>query len=345
MKKIAKTYLFKFLLLLISVSIVYSPTYGQKSSVYHQNPVLGFIDGKQVTFEDVRNKKTNDLSLQLYQQLSVRLMEYSIKQLAKKHSEINLTPKRKVTLKEIISFFEQNNLHKRGTLDQLRPQIKMFLQQQIHNQHLLDQYSLALEKGWVVSHLKPPSELLLVGNIKTGYLRGNKKSPVILLEFSDYQCPFCGRVQPTINRLINDYKDRVTFGYRHFPLSFHKEADEAAIATECAREQDKFLELHLLLFSRQKSQTTADLKKYAREIKVSSPEKFDKCLDSEKFRGLVEQDISDGSKLGITGTPGFLVGTFNPNTGEIKGEVLSGAQPYNVFKKTLDKYLSRQQNL
>ena len=68
-------------------------------------------------------------------------------------------------------------------------------------------------------------------------------------------------------------------------------------------------------------------------------------IEHEKFRGLVEQDISDGSKLGITGTPGFLVGTFNPKTGEIKGEVLSGAQPYNVFKKTLDKYLSRQQNL
>ncbi|MDP7622196.1 MAG: thioredoxin domain-containing protein, partial [SAR324 cluster bacterium] len=111
---------------------------------------------------------------------------------------------------------------------------------------------------------------------------------------------------------------------------------------ECAREQDKFLELHLLLYIRQKAQTSSDLKNYAREIKVRSPEKFDKCLDSEKFRGLVEQDIKDGSKLGITGTPGFLIGAFNPKSGEIQGELLSGAQPYNVFKKTLDKYLSRQ---
>ena len=340
MNKSAKTFLFKSLFLPIILVIDHSPSFGQQSSTYHPNPVLGFVDGDKVTFEDVRNKKANDLSLQLYQQLSARLMEYSIKKLAAKHSEIKLTAKKKVTLKEIVSFFEQNNLHKRGTLEQLRPQIKQFLQQQILNQHLLNQYSLALEKGWVVSHLKPPSELMLVVNIKTGYLRGNKKSAVILLEFSDYQCPFCGRVQPTISRLIDDYKDRVTFGYRHFPLSFHKEADEAAIAAECAREQDKFLELHLLLFSRQKAQKSVDLKKYAREIKVKSPEKFDKCLDSEKFRGLVEQDIEDGSKLGITGTPGFLVGAFNSKTGEIKGEVLSGAQPYNVFKKTLDKYLS-----
>ncbi len=345
MIKTAKTFLFKFLLLQIIISINYSPSYGQNISKYHQNPVLGVVDGKQITFEDVRNKSMNELSLRLYQQLSFKLMEYSIKILASKHSEIKLTPEKKVTLKEINAFFEQNDLHKRGTLEQLRPQINQFLKQQIRNQHLLNQYSIALENGWVISHLKPPSEFMLEGNIKTGYLRGNKKAPVILLEFSDYQCPFCGRVQPTISRLLNDYKDKVAFGYRHFPLSFHKDADEAAIATECAREQDKFLELHLLLFERQKAQKSSDLKKYAREVNVSSPEKFDKCLDSEKFRELVEQDISDGSKLGISGTPGFLVGVFNPKTGEIKGEVLSGAQPYNEFKKILDKYLSRQQNL
>tara|TARA_B100000945_G_scaffold212976_1_gene171572 strand:- start:3226 stop:4263 length:1038 start_codon:yes stop_codon:yes gene_type:complete len=345
MNKTTKTFLLKFLLLQIIIFINYSPTYGQKSYAYHANPVLGFVDGKQVTLEDVRDKKIHDINLRLFQQLTVRLMEYSIEKLAEKYSEINLTPERKVTKKEITAFFEQNNLQERGTLEQLHPQIKQYLQQQILSQHLLNQYSLALKKGWAVSNLKPPSEFLLIGNIKTGFLRGNKNAPVILLEFSDYQCPFCGRVQPTITRLINDYKDSVAFGYRHFPLAFHKEADEAAIATECAREQGKFIELHLLLFSRQKTQTSRDLKKYAREIKMNSPKKFDKCLDSEKFRGLVEQDIRDGSKLGITGTPGFLVGSFNPKTGEIKGEVLSGAQPYNVFKKTLDKYLSRQQNL
>ncbi len=345
MKKNTKTFIFKLLLLSLIISINHSQIFGQKSSEYHPNPVLGLVDGKEIKFEDVRNKKTNDLSLQLYQQLSLRMMEYSIKKLTSKHSEITLTPEKKVTLEEIIAFFEKNNLQERGTLEQLRPQIKLFLEQQIRTQHLLNQYSLALEKGWVISNLKPPSEFLLVGNIKTGYLRGNKNASVILLEFSDYQCPFCGRVQNTISRLVNDYKERVAFGYRHLPLSFHKEADEAAIATECAREQDKFLEFHLLLYTRQKAQTLNDLKKYARDIKVRSPKKFDKCLDSEKFRGLVEQDIKDGSKLGITGTPGFLVGAFNSKTGEINGEVLSGAQPYNVFKKTLDKYLIRQKNL
>ena len=105
MNKIAKTFLFKFLLLQTIISIDYSPTYGNKSSTYHPNPVLGFVDGKQVTFEDVRNKKTHEISLRLYQQLSVSLMEYSIKKLAVKHSEINLTPEKKSNSQRNHCFF------------------------------------------------------------------------------------------------------------------------------------------------------------------------------------------------------------------------------------------------
>ena len=311
------------------------------SILYHPNPVLGIVDEKPVTFEDVRNKKANDLSLQLYQELSVQLMEYALEKLAAKYPEINLTSKKKVSLKEIISIYEQNNLQERGTLEQLKPQIKQFVEQQIRSQHLLNQYSLALEKGWIVSHLEAPSELLQKGNIKTAYLRGNKNASVILLEFSDYQCPFCGRIQPTILKLIRDYKDRVAFGYRHFPLAFHKEADEAAIASECAREQGKFEKIHQLLYSHQKAQDVTSLKKYARKIKINNPDKFDKCLDNEKYRGLVNQDVKDGADLGITGTPGFFVGLFNAKSGEIQGEILSGAQPYGTFQQVLEKYLSR----
>jgi len=342
MKKYLALRLLAILFSLSLSSIVFVPAFAQTSgTVYHPNPVVGIVDGKPVTFEDVRNKKANDLSLQLYQHLSVRLMEYAVEKLAKKHPEIKLTPEKKATLKEIIAVYEQNNLQERGTLNQLRPQIKQFLERQISSQHLLDQYSLALEKGWTISHLEAPSDFLLRGNVKTAYLRGNKKASVILLEYSDYQCPFCGRVQTTIRKLINNYQDRVAFGYRHFPLAFHQEADEAAIASECAREQNKFEEIHLLLYANPKAQNVDDLKKYARDIKIKSPDKFDQCLDSERYRGLVNEDMKDGAALGITGTPGFFVGLFDFKSGEIQGEVLSGALPYNTFQQTLNKYLSR----
>ncbi len=171
--------LFKYLISLILIFTAYFTAIAQTSSaapagtVFHPNPVIGLVDGKPVTFEDVRNKKANDLSLQLYQHLSVRLMEYALEKLAAKHQEIILTPEKKVTLKDIIAFYEQNDLQERGTLEQIRPQIKQFLEQQIRSQHMLNQYSLALKKGWVISNLEAPSDFLLKGNIKTGYLRGN----------------------------------------------------------------------------------------------------------------------------------------------------------------------------
>ena len=335
---------FKIVVLLFLNSTFFALAFAQTSdTVYHPNPVIGVVDGTPVTFEDVRNKKSNDLSLQLFQQLSIQLIEFSIEKLAAKHPEIKLTVDKKITIKEIIAFYEQNNLKERGTLDQLRPQIEKFLKQQVRSQHMLNQYSLALKKGWIVSHLEAPSDFLLKGNIKTAYMRGNKKASVVVLEYSDYQCPFCGRVQITLGNLIKNYQNRVAFGYRHFPLAFHQEADEAAIAAECAREQDKFEEIHMLLFKKPKAQTLDNLKKYAREIKIKSPAKFDKCLESEKYRGLVNQDLKDGAELGITGTPGFFVGLFDYKSGEIQGEVLSGAQPYSTFKQTIDKYLSRNQ--
>ena len=335
---------FKIVVLLFLNSTFFALAFAQTSdTVYHPNPVIGVVDGTPVTFEDVRNKKSNDLSLQLFQQLSIQLIEFSIEKLAAKHPEIKLTVDKKITIKEIIAFYEQNNLKERGTLDQLRPQIEKFLKQQVRSQHMLNQYSLALKKGWIVSHLEAPSDFLLKGNIKTAYMRGNKKASVVVLEYSDYQCPFCGRVQITLGKLIKNYQNRVAFGYRHFPLAFHQEADEAAIAAECAREQDKFEEIHMLLFKKPKAQTLDNLKKYAREIKIKSPAKFDKCLESEKYRGLVNQDLKDGAELGITGTPGFFVGLFDYKSGEIQGEVLSGAQPYSTFKQTIDKYLSRNQ--
>ena len=335
-------YFFKFFLAAnLFISSIFSTATAQTSKMnYHPNPIIGLVDGNPVTFEDIRNKKINDISINLYQQLNIQFIEYSLKKLEKKFPDINLIPQKKVSLNEIITIYEQNNLKERGTLEQLEPQIRQFLERQIRQQHLLKQYSLAMEKGWVVSHLKTPSKFLVKGNIKTAFIRGNKKASVILIEFSDYHCPFCRQIQKTINKLIENYRGRVAFGYRHFPLSFHRKADEAAISSECAREQGKFEEMHTLLYSNQKTQSIGDLKKLARQIKIKSPKKFDTCLSKERYRGLVNQDIEDGTKLGITGTPGFYLGYFDHNSGNIQGEILSGALPYDSFQKKIEQYLN-----
>ena len=337
-------FLFKILLpASLFISSIFSTAISQTSKVkYHPNPIIGLVDGNQVTFEDIRNKKINDLSINLYQQLNIQFIEYSLKKLENKFPEINLLPQKKVSLNEIINIYEKNNLKERGTFEQIEPQIRKFLEAQIRQQHFLKQYSLAIEKGWIVSHLEIPSKFLIKGNIKTAFIRGNKKASVILIEFSDYHCPFCRQIQKTINKLIDNYSDRVAFGYRHFPLSFHRKADEAAISSECAREQGKFEEMHVLLYSNQKTHTKSDLKKLARQIKIKSPKKFDKCIENERYRGLVNQDIEDGTKLGISGTPGFYLGYFDHDSGKIQGEILSGAQPYDSFQKKIEIYLNNK---
>jgi len=332
-----------FLIANLFLSSIFSTLIAKTSKVkYNSNPIIGIVDGAKVTFEDIRNKKIHDLSFNLYQHLKMEFIDYSINKLEKKYPTIDLIPKKKVSSKEIISFFEQNNLKKQGTLKQLKPQIRQFLEKQIRQQHFLEQYSLAIEKGWIVSHLESPSRFLIKGNLKTAFIRGNKKASVILIEFSDYHCPFCRQIQLTINKLIENYSDRVAFGYRHFPLSFHREADEAAISSECAREQGKFEEMHVLLYRSQKTKTKDDLKKLARQIKIKYPKKFDKCLENEIYRGLVNQDIEDGSKLGISGTPGFFLGYFDHNSGKIQGEILSGALPYDSFQRHIEKYLNKK---
>jgi protein-disulfide isomerase len=142
--------------------------------------------------------------------------------------------------------------------------------------------------------------------------------------------------------LIKEYGDRVAFGYRHFPLPFHKEADEAAIAVECARDQEKFEELHSLLFENQKNQFVEDLVGYADEIGLKDVDQFEKCIVKEKYRSRVLEDMKAGQQAGVTGTPGFFIGTFDSKTGRVRGELLSGARPLQDFKQSLEKYLDRQ---
>ena len=133
----------------------------------------------------------------------------------------------------------------------------------------------------------------------------------------------------------------MAFGYRHFPLSGHKEADEAALAVECARDQGKFPEYHALLWLNRSKQFVVDLKKYARTVAVGDATRFDKCLDSKKYLKRMQKDLADAADLGVNGTPSFVVGTYDRKKGMVRGEILSGAMPESSFRALLNKYLAQ----
>ncbi len=164
--------------------------------------------------------------------------------------------------------------------------------------------------------------------------KGSEDALVTIVAFSDFQCPFCGRVNPTIDRLVSENKGKVRVVFRHYPLPFHTDAPLAAQAAMAAGEQGKFWEMHDKMFANQRAIKREDLDKYAQEIGLDAG-KFKAALDTSKFKQAVEDDTALGSRLGVQGTPHFFV----------NGRVLSGAQPYESFKEIVDDELARADKL
>ena len=161
---------------------------------------------------------------------------------------------------------------------------------------------------------------------------GNENAPVTIIEFSDYQCPFCERFWSQTYPLIkSEYIDtgKVKLIYRDFPLtSIHPIALPSAIAAECVREQggdEAYYEMHDKIFENQASLSESNLKKWAQELSYN----IDSCLDSEKYLSEVESDLKEGAAAGVRGTPSFF----------INGQPLSGAQPFSEFKRIIDAEL------
>ncbi|MBI5193587.1 MAG: thioredoxin domain-containing protein [Nitrospirae bacterium] len=170
---------------------------------------------------------------------------------------------------------------------------------------------------------------------------GNSDAPVVVLEFSDYQCPFCKRYyKNTLSELDKDYikTGKIKYVFRDFPLEFHKQAPKAAEAAQCAGEQGKYREMHDKIFDNQSTIQVDDLKKYALEIGLSA-DSFNSCLDSGKYTGEVNKDIDDGRKAGVSGTPTFFIGKAPLKGKEFTGQRIVGARPYSAFKQIIDTLL------
>lgn len=174
--------------------------------------------------------------------------------------------------------------------------------------------------------------------------KGDKNAKLTIIEFSEYQCPFCARhFKDTAPQIEKEYVDtgKVKLVFRDLPLeSIHKLAFKAAEAASCAGEQKKFWEMHDRLFTNQKELAPEKLTEYAKAAGLADTAKFQQCLDSGKYAADIRKDIADAQTVGVTGTPTFLVGLTQPNDPKIKVvRVLRGAQPYSAFKVALDSLL------
>lgn len=160
--------------------------------------------------------------------------------------------------------------------------------------------------------------------------RGPADAPVTIVMFSDYQCGYCSRVEPTLKQVRETYGDRVRLVFRDFPLAMHRQAQKAAEAAGCAGEQGKFWEMHDALFAQQQALGVPDLKRYAASLNLDQA-MFDACLDSGRRAAAVKKDLEDGTSYGVRGTPAFF----------INGRFLNGAKPFEAFAQVIDQELAR----
>lgn len=168
------------------------------------------------------------------------------------------------------------------------------------------------------------------------HIRGAKNAKVTLVEYSDFQCPYCQRHFSVLKQALAEYKD-IALVYRHYPLSFHQNAQIAAEGSECAAEQGKFWEYHDVLFQKGQGDgtglTPSDLEKYAKDLGLNSS-KFNDCLAAKKYSTRVTGDLSEGNAFGVQGTPATFVVDKDGN-----GELVSGAVPYEALKAAIDAKL------
>ena len=178
---------------------------------------------------------------------------------------------------------------------------------------------------------------------------GDTDAPITIIEFSDFQCPFCARFHvQTLPTIMDEYIDKgtVKLVFRDFPIqSIHPNAVPASVAAECANEQGKFEEMYDALFEKQKEWNNQETNKaldlfsqYASEIQLGQKE-FDSCLKNGKYIEEIKKDLDDGRAYGISGTPGFFIG--NEQIGFVE---LKGAQPFESFKKVIDIQLKKWNN-
>ena len=211
--------------------------------------------------------------------------------------------------------------------EEVKPRIKQFVKRQKLQENMAKKLEGLKTQHKVAISLEAP-ETPRVDVQAKGPARGPATAPVTIIEFSDFQCPFCGREIPVIDKVMKDYEGKVRLVFRHFPLDFHPFAAKAAEAAACAADQNKFWELHDKMFGNQGKLAVEDLKGYAKEVGADTG-KFDKCLDSGEKKAQVDEDQKAGSAAGVNGTPAFFV----------NGVYINGAVPYEQFKQALDREL------
>ena len=227
-------------------------------------------------------------------------------------------------------------------LSELRKEVEALRQGQLQLQRELQEINALLRRRQAAV-IDVPNVVLPIDGYPS---KGSQSAKLILVEFTDYQCPFCGRhFQQTSPQIERDYVNtgRIKYVVRDFPLeSIHKDALKAAEAAHCAREHGQYWQMHDRLFNSQNALAADHLSAYAGALGLDV-QSFRRCLDSNQYSAKIRQDLVDAQKVGVQATPSFLLGVAEPGGSSVKVvKMIAGAHPYTVFKEAIDSLLSSQ---
>jgi protein-disulfide isomerase len=308
---------------------------------------LAEVNGSAITAQDVERsagRRLFQLNQQVYtlqrqkveELIEQRLLSeeakrrgVSIEALIEQEIDAKVPP---VTDDDILTLYKANKDRIPVELAKVKDQIRDV----IKDQKLTSQRAAFLknlrDKAKIVTYLKPPVVYRTKVDIADAPSQGPTSAPVSIVKFEDFECPFCKTVQPTLAAVLKKYDGKVRLVHKDLPLEqIHPQAQLAAEAARCAGEQGKFWEYHDTLYGNAPKLGADALKSYAKNIGLDAS--FEQCLASGKYKASVQKDLSEGAKLGITGTPTFF----------INGREVSGALPLESFAAIIDEELGQTQ--
>ena len=334
----------KSLLAVLSLAIITLPVCAKKAEAPAPgSEVVATINGEPITLAEVEEKAAGGLmklEQERYDLLRNTLEGLSAEKMLAIEAEARGSTTEEVLVAEIqnkivqptgeeVARFYQENKGRIGerSLEEVGPQIQRFLmEQRVNERQEAFLAELKAKNSFEIMLDAPRYEVPIPAGEP---IKGSADAKVTVVEFADYQCPYCRRGHPDVVRLLNEYGDQIRYVFRDYPLEFHPRAVPASIAARCAGDQDKYWEYHGDLMGTEGDLSDADLKARAERLGLDL-EKYDTCIVSGSHDAAVQAGFEDGQALGVTGTPSYF----------INGRMLVGAQPYQELKKLVDEELA-----
>jgi len=302
------------------VKVIAKPT-APPATTADRTRVLAVVNDKQITMGDIETSLRPlifNVQEQVYalrkQDLELKVNDTLLAQEAQKKGittrallDAEVSAKvPPVTDAQAQEFYNQNKDRISGEFAQLKPQIIQYVQEEKEQEATVAYAAQLRGASKVEVNLTAPESPSFTIATDDQPVKGNAKAVVTIVEFTDFECPSCARQHPILDRIVNEFGDRVRLVVRDFPLSQHANARKAAEAAEAAREQGKYWEYAAVLFRNQSALGVDKLRQYASELGLDRA-RFDASLDSGKFAEKVQRDVMDGHKLGINGTPTIYI--------------------------------------